>query len=644
LKTPGVLYRISFLVILNSIFVFAAVTIFSTANNQAKIDRLVSYKFDFVTRYLRAELKNFNQDSETSWSSVEARRNFHEIFGKASQHLKGLTGLALLTAGQSENGYKCRISRFRGILENHDREDLNRIVTNADFEAIKNEGIQISERFESSLGRLVTIYVPCQVDSPDNVLAVSFKPAEIVGSDNLYNWTIVALFLVSTLITLLIINLLFRRFIKPFNRLVNGLQKSSEGSLVKVAAMGNDEIGRAASSLNIISDTLWKNKAELSHVMDQLSETNRDLVQSEAFLSKMIQNAPFGVIATDLRFNVLIFSQSALKLFGVTPEEAHCRKLTDYFPHTPEKIFPTEEQKLLGAKEEMLCTRQNGDKFPALVMRAPIRENGVDVSAYLFIIRDITDSQGFTDMIVSIDRMFTRGVMAGEIAHEINNYLAVILGNVELIPLLLAKGKMDKVQNKLDVLKSTVGRIQKFANGLMGYSDEEAVIEMSDLNQLIGNLVAFLTPQNRYDNIEFHLALSPRLPLVPLDEKQMQQMLINLLNNAADALHEKPDNRQIEITTIPGPENDTVRITIKDNAGGLPEDIHDVIFQSRYTGQRRGRGFGLFIVKQIIDKHHARIAYDSIPDDGTMFTITLPLKIETLEETEATPAADYLKS
>jgi PAS domain S-box-containing protein len=653
-KAPGILYRVSFLVFVNSLFIVLTVLVVSTENNQARIERLIRYRFDFISEYFHARLGDLSPAPGDSAAARIDNRALAGVFADASRYMKGLAGLAVLTPTDTGGQYGVEGLAFRQDIDGYDPQIWRRLTSDLDRDNLSQAAIHVGPTFETAPGKLKTIYIPADQKAGGKVLAITFAPHEIIGADYGYTSTIVILILCITLITLLIINLLFRNFVRPLQHLVQGMEKTARGAtLIKIEDVTNDEIGRVAVAFNTMSASLGEKRQQLTtsnerlmvlnqrltETLDELSKANASVAESEAFLARLIENSPYPVIATDLPGKILVFSRAAMATFDIRVDEAIGRDLREFFPFTPDKLLPGDTRDASVTQDEMICRKPDGESFPALVCRVPIREHAAHVSAYLFIIRDISESAGFQEMMISIDRMATRGVMAGEIAHEINNYLAIILGNVELLPLLLSKGKMDKVEQKLEVLRNTVTKIQRFSEGLMGYGNEAAVFEPGDLNQLIENLVAFLKPQNRYDGIAFSLSLSPRLPLVEFDGSQLQQMMVNLLNNAADALRERPDNRRINIATGASADSQTVRMTITDNAGGLPEDLRETIFERRYSGKRRGRGFGLVIVKRIIDKHGGRVGYDSRPGDGATFTITLPVKAATVTQESAAASA-----
>ncbi len=649
MKTPGLLYRISFLVVLNSMFIFLAVSYVSMENNQDKIDRLISCRYDFIKQYFYGHFDNATVDEANIFNHDYASESIQDLFSHSQNYMKGLAGLSLLEYDKAGNEYLPQANAYRETLGSIVKNMIPQIASEVEYESIANQGIFVGAKTQFEGIRYKTVYFPCEPGTVSPIMAVTYLPEEMVGSSLEYNTTLVLLFLVITLISLLIVHLLFRDLVRPLNHLVLGMEKTAKGEVLhQIEDTKSDEIGRVAAAFNQMSSSLWEQRKmltasnnnlvslneKLTETLSKLADANNSLATSESFLSKLITDSPFPVFVTDTEKRIITFSEDALKTFELTENDAIGKDLSEFFPFAPDKLFPQPNEQCRVTNAEMICSKSSGEHFPVLMSRVAIRETNNTISAYLFILRDITESRSFQEMIISIDRMATRGVMAGEIAHEINNYLAIILGNVELLPLLLSKGKMDKVDQKLMVLRQTVTKIQTFSEGLMGYGDDDAIFEKGDLNQLVENMVVFLRPQNRYDDITWNLKFSSKIPLVEFDSSQMQQLLVNLLNNAADALRDIEIGKTITISTSLNGDNNA-SISITDNAEGLPEDIHECIFKERYTGMRRGRGFGLVIVKQILDKHEGDITYNTDQGKGTTFTLSLPIRKSEPEMTVA---------
>jgi signal transduction histidine kinase len=175
-------------------------------------------------------------------------------------------------------------------------------------------------------------------------------------------------------------------------------------------------------------------------------------------------------------------------------------------------------------------------------------------------------------------------------------------------------------------MRQTLEKIARFTEGLTDRSPDETKLEPADLNQIVENAVAFLKPQNKFDSIEITTRLSAELPLVELDVSQTQQVLVNLLYNAAEALKDQLHEKKIWITTsvVPGSGEKSAHIEVKDNGPGVAEDKKDLLFVKRFTTKRRGHGIGLITCRRIVEAHGGTIAYRK--DDGAAFSFEIPLK------------------
>lgn len=233
------------------------------------------------------------------------------------------------------------------------------------------------------------------------------------------------------------------------------------------------------------------------------------------------------------------------------------------------------------------------------------------------------------ELVVDMERMSTRGKMAGDIAHEINNFLTILGGNLDIIPMLLASGNQEKVFAKFAAMRQTLDKIARFSNGLVGYRDNESEPGPCDLNRQVEDLVAFLKPQNRFDGIECSLQCDPRLPMIQARAGQIQQVLVSLLNNAADAAREaNPGGGNIELRTNWLPEHGLVAISVKDNGTGLSDRARSHIFKERYSDKKSGHGLGLLNGYRIAQAHGGTLSVESLGGQGTTFTLALPAEAE----------------
>jgi len=149
----------------------------------------------------------------------------------------------------------------------------------------------------------------------------------------------------------------------------------------------------------------------------------------------------------------------------------------------------------------------------------------------------------------------------------------------------------------------------------------------------VQNVLAFLEPQNRFDNIEVETDLSTDAPLVEVDPGLIQQVLVNLIYNAADAVNELEDGRKITVRTylVDGAPEPTLGVTIHDNGPGVQSDKEPLLFRKRFTTKRNGHGIGLITCRKILDSHDGDITYEMA--DGARFNFVVPVN-HAVEETD----------
>jgi signal transduction histidine kinase len=256
---------------------------------------------------------------------------------------------------------------------------------------------------------------------------------------------------------------------------------------------------------------------------------------------------------------------------------------------------------------------------------APCHDDEGKLSEFLVFIQDCTEFRQLQSLVIDMERLSTRGAMAREIAHEINNYLTILGGNLDVLPMLLAAGQTQKVEKKFAAMRQALDKIARFADGLMGHRDAESEPSPCDLHRLIEGLIGFLKPQNRYDNIDINLHSGPGVPELYVNVGQIQQVMVNLLNNAADAVQESRSTPgRIDIETHWLQDQDAVAVSVSDNGGGIGPALCARLFRERYSSKKGGHGLGLLNCHKIVEAHGGQIRVESVEGKGTTFTLTLP--------------------
>jgi len=230
------------------------------------------------------------------------------------------------------------------------------------------------------------------------------------------------------------------------------------------------------------------------------------------------------------------------------------------------------------------------------------------------------------DQLVHTERMAAKGEMAAEIGHEISNYLAAISARAQMLTMELGKAEPEKIARHARIIMEQASNMAILTKGLMDFSHKEMKVVRVDVNDLVRRTADFVRPQNKFDQVEFALELGEGLPAITADPGQLQQVFINLFQNAAEAMIEKgTPAKKITVTSGWQDPGETVLLKISDNGPGMSRAIVEKIFEPTFTTKPTGHGFGLSTCYRIAAAHRGRIWADSEVGRGATFSLVLPV-------------------
>lgn len=242
--------------------------------------------------------------------------------------------------------------------------------------------------------------------------------------------------------------------------------------------------------------------------------------------------------------------------------------------------------------------------------------------------QEIEDAIGKSEQ---ASKLASVGRLAAGVAHEINNPLAIINEKAGLVKDLLELSGDVKDKEKLLALLNgifdSVIRCRTITHRLLGFARRmEITHEVIDLNDVVKEVIGFIEKEILFRNIRLELNLREDLPKIESDKGQLQQVLLNIINNAIDAVEERG---LIEVSTKVKDKN-TVMVSIRDTGSGIPKDTLKHIFEPFYSTKEKGKGtgLGLFISYGIIKKLGGTILVESEVNKGTTFTVELPISAE----------------
>jgi two-component system cell cycle sensor histidine kinase/response regulator CckA len=379
--------------------------------------------------------------------------------------------------------------------------------------------------------------------------------------------------------------------------------------------------------------------------LKKAEKAQRDI---ESQFQKVVEGAPDVIyIQTNYQFSYL--NPAACKLFGAkSPEELLGQPVMDRFhPSARERIkqriqLINNEKKSVPLIEEIYL-RLDGSEVPVEVTAVPISYQGKDGA--LVFVRDITkrkkaeeERSKLAERLQVSEKMEIIGSLAGGIAHDFNNLLSVITGYTDLI--LSRNCKDDSIRENLTEVRKATERATALTQQLLTLSRKQVVHpELIQLNQIFIGMEKMLK-QIIGEKIDFILSLSPELGLILADPNQLEQVVMNLVVNARDAmpnggkliietsnveLDEKYVSQHIDV--LPG---QYVMLSISDTGSGMDEQTKLRIFEPFFTTKTKGTGLGLSTVYGIVKQNKGHVWVYSEPGEGTTFKIYL--RRETLQK------------
>ena len=629
---PSFLSRLSQVVFLQIVFVFGALAIVLLfpieEPNILDQSGMVESRLETATKRLNAIIGlEWLQDSPT-YFTPELKEKIASLLGaedwisQADVYVSDLTGRQVLAFTYSD------------------------LSDSSDKVQMKPLGLTLKSESAGSVigpvlagGDYLVYYYPFMISKKNQAfLSVAVDHDMMVSDRGQVRQALLLIFLGATLISLFTVYLIMKWFHNPLSKLIQRLSKTAEGGIYyQLETEGDEESNKLTNAFNQMSARYFDNHRELEEYHSLLNEANRSLVTSKSFLSALISNSPSCLIVASEDGQIMIFSREALRTFGFESDKDIIGKdIQELFAQSPEDLIRVNAGNENQFGTETLCWKQDKTMFPSFVSIAPIKVGEGANKAFLYIVRDISDSKSFQQMMIRLNRNYTRGEMAGDIAHDINNYLAILMGNVELIPIFLKKNEMEKVDQKLEQMKGTLDKIGKYASGLMESEHDEVFFERIHINQVIENVLAFIRPQKRYAGIKIESNLSPEIPVFDADSAKMQQMMVNLLSNSCDAVTSNEGEKIIEIKTSLTMDSNQIRIEVLDNGAGVMEDKRPHLFEKRFSTKRKGHGIGLITCRRIVDAHQGKIG--CVFTDKTLFFVELPVSRNTTAKPKETPA------
>jgi len=346
--------------------------------------------------------------------------------------------------------------------------------------------------------------------------------------------------------------------------------------------------------------------------------------KSKKLWKHVVDSVPLGISVHDANWRVIQINEAVQEALGLPESEIIGEKCYRLFHKMNHPIDTCPYLKLLQSKQpERTIMDVFGDGRQFEVNCYPVFNEERIITGYIHIIEDVTQKLAREKELMQKEKLATLGEIIAGVAHELNNPLTGVLGFADL--LLEESGLPDGVREDVSAIKHEAERSSKIVKNLLRFARQtEFHKETLDINFVIEKTIELVEYDLKSKGITFVRKFGKNLPFISGDFYQLQQVFINLITNASQAILSEKKSGTIVFTSRVT--DDCVEITVEDDGPGIPPDILGKIFDPFFTTKEvgKGTGLGLSVSFGIVHEHNGRITVRSELKKGTIFTLTFP--------------------
>ncbi len=420
----------------------------------------------------------------------------------------------------------------------------------------------------------------------------------------------------------------------PIQQLAEGTRRIAEGDLnFKIGVRATDEIGLLVDSFNTMTEELNGSRIDIQQANENLKKTNVELDRRRNYIETILDNIGAGVISIDKKGRITTFNKAAEKILHLNNENifgSNYRDAFDYSYHEPiRKLIQKMNIQNQNSIEEQIELRVEDNNITLLINIQVLAGVSKKYRGMVIVFEDLTQ-------LIKTQKVAAWKEVAQGIAHEIKNPLTPIQLNTQRLKKKYYENKEDFARvfdESINIISQEVEGMKDLLNEFLRFSRMPTPNpKLTSIHKIIDDILISYSEHEK--NIQIKKSFDPNLAQMVIDPEQIRRVLINLFENATDAIDEG-GTIQIHTKILDGKK--AVRIEFSDNGAGISSSDREKLFLPHFTTKKRGTGLGLAIVNRIIIDHNGTIKVQDNYPKGTTFIIDLPYSQTTFEVKKAMP-------
>ncbi len=355
------------------------------------------------------------------------------------------------------------------------------------------------------------------------------------------------------------------------------------------------------------------------------------LEETASLLDALLESAPVGIAFLDTQLRYVRVNPTLARMIGHSRAEIEGKTTAEIVPGVAESATRSQRavaetgEALIGVEIAGEVASRPGETSHFLTSYYPVFGADGAIRGVGLVTIDVTERKRLEEQFLQAQKMEAVGLLAGGVAHDFNNLLTVINGYAELVAQQL--GSEHELRTEVDEIRAAGERAAALTRQLLAFGRRQVINpSVLDLNELVGNLEHMLRRVIGED-VELVVIASPVPALATADPGQLEQVVVNLVVNARDAM---PEGGRVELAIGVLPETDEVELSVTDTGSGIDEGTRTHIFEPYFTTKEvgKGTGLGLSTVLGIVEQSGGRVGVESEPGRGTSFRVTLPQAVD----------------